>query len=107
MKKYIFIGLVFFVKTLFVFGLEDQFNVIRINGKVTDISGTPLVGANVLILDTEYGASSSLAGEYLISMPGQVLNQNSVIILASYMGYKSKRDTITISSESQIRKDLI
>ena len=107
MKKYIFIGLVFFVKTLFVFGQEDQFNVIRINGKVTDISGTPLVGANVLILDTEYGASSSLAGEYLISMPGQVLNQNSVIILASYIGYKSKRDTITISSESEIRKDLI
>ena len=57
------------MKTLFVFGQEDQFNVIRINGKVTDISGTPLVGANVLILDTEYGASSSLTGEYLISMP--------------------------------------
>ncbi len=107
MKKYIFIGLVFLVKASSVFGQEDQFNVIRINGKVTDISGTPLVGANVLILDTEYGASSSLAGEYLISMPGQVLNQNSVIILASYMGYKSKRDTITISSESEIRKDLI
>ena len=83
MKKYIFIGLVFLVKISFIFGQEDQFNVIRINGKVTDISGTPLVGANVLVLDTEYGASSSLTGEYLISIPAQVLGQNSAIILAS------------------------
>ncbi len=58
----------------------------RITGKVIDQqSGEPLVGANILIVGTSYGAATDVNGEYLISqVPSGTYN-----IRASYIGYQN------------------
>lgn len=38
----------------------------KIVGRVTDENGTPLIGATVLILGTQYGAMTDPNGEYFI-----------------------------------------
>lgn len=57
----------------------------KITGKVTDFeTGEPLIGANVLILNTSYGAATNVNGEYIISMvpPG------NYELRATYIGYQ-------------------
>ena len=48
-----------------VLGQDD----IKIKGKVTDIKGNPLIGANVVVLNTSYGASTEWNGSYFIDLP--------------------------------------
>ena len=63
----------------------------RIKGKVTDLqSGEPLIGANVIVVGTSFGAASDVKGDYVI------LNLDAGIytLKASYIGYQ----TITISN---------
>ena len=38
----------------------------KIAGRVTDASGTPLIGATVMIVGTSYGAMTDQNGEYFI-----------------------------------------
>ena len=58
----------------------------RIKGKVTDLqTGEPLVGANVIVVGTSFGAATDVNGEYVI---------NNVVtgvydVKASYIGYQS------------------
>lgn len=62
----------------------------RIKGKVTDLeTGEPLIGANVLIVGTSYGAAADVNGEYLIIN----LSAGTVEVRCSYIGYQ----TITTS----------
>ena len=63
----------------------------KIKGKITDLeSGEPLVGANVLVLGTSFGAASDVNGEYIILN----LDAGSYEVRASYIGYQA----ITISN---------
>lgn len=58
----------------------------KISGKVTDSqTGDPLIGANIIILNTDYGAATDIDGAYLIPNvpPG------TYSIKATYIGYKS------------------
>ncbi|MCW8802945.1 MAG: TonB-dependent receptor [Ignavibacteriaceae bacterium] len=58
----------------------------RINGKVTDLeTGEPLIGANVLVVGTSYGAATDVNGEYLIIN----LSAGTVEVKCSYIGYQS------------------
>ena len=84
-----------------------EFSTVRIFGKVTDISGTPLVGANIIISETQYGASSSLKGEYIITIPLQLLVQGPKTISTSYIGYKMQRDSIVYNNKNEIIKNFI
>ncbi len=62
----------------------------RVSGKVTDKeTGEPLIGANVIIVGTSFGAASDINGDYLIRQvpPG------NYSIKASYIGYQD----VTIS----------
>lgn len=62
----------------------------RIKGKVTDLqTGEPLIGANVLVVGTSYGAATDVNGEYLIIN----LSAGTIEVRCSYIGYQ----TITIS----------
>jgi len=62
----------------------------RIKGKVTDLqSGEPLIGANVLVIGTSYGAATDVNGEYLIIN----LSAGVIEIRCSYIGYQA----ITVS----------
>ena len=57
----------------------------RISGKVIDMqTGEPLIGANILIVGTSFGAASDVNGEYLITS----ITAGEYNVRASYIGYQ-------------------
>ena len=61
----------------------------KISGTVTGDDGTPLVGANVVVLGTGSGASSDADGQFqIINVPA-----GSYTVKASYIGYTSQEVT--------------
>ncbi len=57
----------------------------KIVGKVTDLeTGEPLIGANILVNGTNFGAATNVDGEYIIlNVP-----PNTYTLVARYIGYK-------------------
>lgn len=63
----------------------------RISGKITDkTTGEPLIGANIIIIGTSYGAASDVNGDYIVRQvpPG------NYSVRSSYIGYQD----VTISN---------
>jgi hypothetical protein len=59
----------------------------KLRGQITDQeTGEPLVGANVILVGTSYGAATDLNGEYIILN----LIPNVYEVKASYIGYQSQ-----------------
>jgi len=59
----------------------------KLRGQITDQeTGEPLIGANVIIVGTSYGAATDLNGEYIILN----LDANTYEVKASYIGYQTK-----------------
>jgi hypothetical protein len=73
----------------------------RISGKVTDLqTGEPLVGANVLVVGTSFGAATDLNGEYTINN----LDAGVYTLKVSYLGYKTVTITdVRVNSELSTR----
>lgn len=68
----------------------------RINGLVTDSSGEPLIGVNILVKGTMNGVVSDLDGKFAVTAkPGDFL-------LISYVGYLSQEIKLTNESFLQI-----
>jgi iron complex outermembrane receptor protein len=78
---------------------QDEIN---IKGKVTDIKGDPLIGANVIILNTSYGSSTEWNGTYFIDLPATE-KEKKIELEARYVGYISKSVSITLKSETTIQ----
>jgi TonB-dependent starch-binding outer membrane protein SusC len=57
-----------------------------ITGKVTDMSGTELIGVNIVLKGTSTGTITSYTGEFSLSIPGNV---SDPVLSISYIGYKS------------------
>lgn len=74
-----------------------QQNVLK--GVVTDETGQPLPGVNVLVKDTEIGVVTDFDGNYQINVPEQFK-----ILVFSYVGYKTIE--ITINSKSIINVNM-
>ncbi len=70
---------------------------VTIKGKVLDEANNPLPGANVYIQNTVYGAAANPAGDFLFSVPAEVVKNQEVELVARFMGYTSKSVTITLS----------
>lgn len=68
---------------------------LTVQGKVTDNRGEALPGANVIVVGTVYGTAANNNGEYnlLVPQPGA-----ATVIEASFIGYKSQRQTIELTS---------
>ena len=59
----------------------------KLKGKVTDQqTGEPLIGANVLMVGTSFGAATNINGEYTIGN----LEPGSYEVRFSYIGYQTK-----------------
>ena len=70
----------------------------KVAGKVTDAgTGEALVGANVSVEGTAYGAATNLDGEYVIIK----LPSGTCTIIATYMGYRK-----TVTRKVQVLNDL-
>src|SRR3989304_4953649 len=87
MKRYITI-LLFFVLLPY---LAFAGTVGKIKGKVTDLtSGEPLIGANILVLGSSFGAATDINGSYTITNLEAAIYQ----VRASFVGYQ----TVTYSN---------
>lgn len=54
----------------------------KVTGKVTDVDGSPLNGASVVVKGTSTGTNTNEAGSFSVTVP----NQNSVLVI-SFSGY--------------------
>lgn len=59
----------------------QQNNKIAIKGKVTDMNGEPIIGANVLEKGTSNGSITDLDGNFNLTVPG------NAVLVVSYIGY--------------------
>lgn len=69
----------------------------QIRGKVLSTSGEKLIGANVQIKTLAIGCVTNLEGEFDLEVPSKFVNSNEVILSSSYIGFKEKNETITLS----------
>ena len=83
------------LKLLMVFCCVASFSQTTVRGKVTDNSGQPLPGANIIIEGTTVGTSSDFDGNYTLST-----DQNPPFkIVISYTGFETQ--TLEITSNNQ------
>ncbi|MHB1107206.1 MAG: carboxypeptidase-like regulatory domain-containing protein, partial [Lutibacter sp.] len=68
---------------------------VTVNGKVTDVNGMPLPGANVVEKGNSNGASTDFDGKFSIRLQ----NDNSVLLF-SYIGYLSRE--IVVGDQTNI-----
>ncbi|MCG8321571.1 MAG: TonB-dependent receptor [Cytophagales bacterium] len=66
-----------------------------IRGKITDSSGEPLAGANIIVKATTIGTVTDVDGNYTISAP-----DNATVLVYSYIGYSTQE--IEIAGRSVI-----
>ena len=84
-------GFVFLV-SLYTCMVSAQYSV---SGKITDESGTPLTGANVILKNSEKGTSSGLKGEFVIK---NVSAGNDTVVI-SYVGYRKYKAPVELSKD--------
>ena len=75
---------------------------VNIRGTVKDAAnGSPLAGANVIVLGTSIGTATDADGKYAIPN----LNPGDYILKAAYIGYLEQIDSLSIAGEKDIEKD--
>lgn len=67
-------------------------------GQVTDSSGMPIPGATVYVVTTKTGVTADSAGYYSIA----VTKRGEHVLSASFVGYKTHRDTLLISGNTAL-----
>ena len=88
-----------FVFTSFVFAQST------IEGTVSDESGNPLVGANVIVEGTSLGAATGVNGDYTINVSAGTVDGNTVVIMASYIGYKSTSVSVEVPVDGSVNQN--
>jgi len=83
---------------LLVTNVQAQEAVVK--GKVTDDTGAPVPGANVIIKGTTTGTITDVNGEYTLTVPG-----SDAVLAISYIGFVSQE--ITVGSQTDIRVSLV
>ena len=71
-------------------------DLIMISGRVVSESGEELIGANVSVLEGFAGTATDVNGSYSFEVY-QDASKNQFLIKASYIGYKSKIDTVYLN----------
>ena len=89
-KIYTFIVTIFLLVSFTTFA-----ETFKISGKVTDgISGEPLIGANVFLLGTSWGAATDANGNYSI-----IAEEGKYTITCSFIGYEKVEQDIALMGD--------
>lgn len=72
-----------------------------ITGRVTTPQGQPLQGANVFITEMNISVGSNATGRYVITVPGQRVNGQTVQLRVRSIGYKPVAKPVTLTAGSQ------
>ena len=70
----------------------------KVAGKVTDASGTPLIGVSVTVKDTVKGTATDMDGNYALDA------QKTDVLVFEFLGYKTQE--ITVGSQTVINVSL-
>src|SRR5918996_789666 len=81
---------------LFVAPLSAQQAVI--SGRVTSAQGEPLGGASVIVGNTNFGAVTTATGTYAITIGGEAVRGQQVVLTARQIGYRPATRTLTLSA---------
>ena len=100
LKKFIatIICCAFVIAPALVFGQEA----VGVSGKVTDELGEPLPGANILIPSLRIGAASDKDGKFHFVVPSNLVKGQEVELSVAFIGYRSERARITLTSSANI-----
>jgi iron complex outermembrane receptor protein len=79
---------------------------LKIQGKVTDNNGNPLIGVNIVIINSSYGSSTDWNGSYFIELPSSE-KEKKVILEASYVGFISQSVEIILTSETILQNFIL
>lgn len=74
--------------------IEIQIQPIEITGKVTDVNGTGIPGATVIVEGTTTGTATDIDGNFSLDVP------EGSVLLISFIGYQSHR--ITLDNQNNI-----
>ena len=80
---------------------------IIISGNISDVSQNPLPGSNVILVNTAYGGAADVDGFYSLVVPVDFVANNTTLIRASFIGYRSATDTIKFTGQKEIKVDLV
>jgi len=72
-------------------------DVTQIQGTIRDESGNPLIGANVVVLETIYGSSTDGKGFYDIKLPVSESGQE-IKLEVSYIGYVTQSKSVNLAT---------
>ena len=67
---------------------NQQQEQIQIRGKVTDVNGEPIIGANIFVPGTTIGTVTDVEGSYVLSVP------RGSVVRFSYLGYVDQEFTV-------------
>lgn len=75
----------------------------KIQGNLTDETGAPIVGANVLLVESRQGAATDLSGNYRI----EGVAAGTYTLSISYVGYQSLQQQLEVpAGESSLQRDV-
>ena len=80
---------------------------VTISGNIIDVSQNPLPGSNVILVNTTYGGAADVDGFYSLVVPVDFIANNTALIKASFIGYRSTADTIRFTGQKEIRVDFV
>lgn len=98
-KLFLYLPLVFLSQSLLA-----QKSAVNISGVVTEESGLPVIGANLLIKGTDIGTITDIDGRY--SLSGNIPD-GTYDLIVSFIGYSNKTVQITVPSASGMTQDFI
>lgn len=84
--KNIFLFSFFFLCTITVFGQQT------ISGKITDATGTAIIGANIFIENTYDGTSSDIEGQFTFT----TYEKESVNLIVTYIGFEEYTQSLLL-----------
>lgn len=92
-------------------GLYAQTSQSQVTGTITDQSGEPLVGVNILVEGTNNGTSTNFDGSFSL----ENVNLQSNVLIISYVGYKTVRISlngnanisISLESDTELLKEIV
>lgn len=96
--------LIFLITSLILSNAANAQTRGSISGKVTDSNTSePLIGANVLVVGTNFGASTDIDGNYVINN----LDQGSYLLKISYISYKTLIvENLTVNPDQTIKLNI-
>ena len=69
---------------------------VRVQGRVTDASGQPVIGASVIVRGTTLGVSTDAEGRFTLEVPAPAASQ---VLEISYLGYETA--TVSVGSRTE------